>query len=347
MKKVIVFDSRFANSIACAAIVKLVDRNVPTIDLAGVVAKKEKDNLAKEVKKCTDVYVMVDDYNPKVSKDCEVHYVKASKGEKEGKRILSVFTTHFPNEKLPLVVYVLGKKNLSEEHKIMRVNVKNSIPVYMADLEGQGLSRWSQVLLGNQDVAFLNQMSANGLIIADYKTKFGTGDPDSADLKDYKALEAKVTASVDQSEDLKDTKAKLAASNKEIKELEAQVDILAEGQKKAIDKESATNESLIKEIDAHNRTKDHLAAAKEEAGSAKAAVSDKERELKIIRDAAEKAGPLLEKEKGNHKKTQAILEGKISDLAASNKSLRESRKDYDASQKTIVKLEKALDKAKK
>jgi len=347
MKTLIIFDSRFANSIACAAIIKLSDRNIPTVDLAQVVAKKEKDNLAKTVKSCGLVYVMVDGYSPKVNKDCEVYYTKAPKSDKNGKRILSVFQEAFPNEKTPLIVYILGKKNLSPEHKAMRDSLKNSLPVYMADLNGSGLGLWNSLLMGTQDVSLLNQMAANGLIIANYKEKFNTGDVASVDLKEFKALEAKVAASVDQSEELQSVSADLVEAEKEINSFVTSSEARSKESTELVDKEKKANAALIKEVEAHDQTRKHLESAKADAASAKATVVSKQKELTISQDSLSKAGPLLEKEKSNHKKTQATLESKNVDLGASKKALTESRSDYDKSQKVIVAQEKSITKLKK
>jgi len=346
MAPAVIYDSRFATSVASAAIIRIKNRSIEAIDLAAVDSKKAQEALDKKLKKVKEIYVMTDE-SVNVSKGTEVHYIKPSK--KEGpRRVLEVWKREFPQAKTtPLVIHYLGKRNLTDEDKVKRAHIKNSIPTYLGKLDENGLHQWNRLLKEPQDTGFLAQLVANGQIISDYKELYGTGDTDTVSKKELQLAESKAKNLEDQAETVKELEVEVA--NLELKNEETSKEIkgLAKELEETQDSEGEANEKLEKEVELHASTKDKLKNAQGETANAKSTVTDKEKKLKLLREDTGKATALLEKEKSDHKSTADTLKKTKVDLQASVKSLAESRKDYDKGQKDLVKAGDSIKKLEK
>lgn len=334
MSKIVIFDGRYATSIASAAIILLKNRSAEAVDVSLVNSKKGLDALKVKINKSSEAYVMVDDLGIKPNKDAKVIHLPAPKGKNANKRVIDVWEGQNKGVSAPLMLFILGAGNVPEDRLVIRKHLNNSIPIYLEDLAGGDIQKWSRLLEGQQDVAFMNQLAANGQIISDYKERFGTEDTDKVSAKDLAAAKAKLADLGDQAEALRDAeeeiellKSEATTKDESIEKLTGTVTSLEE------DVETA-NGKADKEAENAKAAKDLLNAAQTEAKDAKGVVTDKEKALKIVRGDLETATSRLDKAEEGAKKTKETLEGV-------KKSLTESRSDFDKSQKGIAKLEKS------
>lgn len=337
MSTIVLFDSRFATSIASAAIVKSKIAS-EAIDTAVSLSKKKTDALKAKVKKADVVYVMVDDnpYDPK--KKAEVHYIKPGK-EDEARRVLEVWNKVTGNLKVPLIIHYLSNIRLSDSQKECRAHVKNAIPTYLSDLEGASMAQWIRLLREPQDVAFLNQLVANGQIIEDYKKIFGTSDTDKVSAQDLKASVARVAKLEDQEEKIEELESDLEKATGEMELRGKSIENYSKDKEELLASIEKLETKLEEVREAHSKTELNLENSLKDGAEAKKAVASKTKEIALVRQDLEKSEPILQKEKDAHKKTQEALTKVREDLAVSKKKSKESRSDYEKEVKAVVKLE--------
>jgi len=331
-KTIVIFDGRYATSIASAAIVLLKNRAAEAVDFSLVNSEKGLKALKTKINKTAEAYVMVDNLGIKPSDGTKLIYLKAQ-GKKEDRRVIAVWEAQNPGKPAPLMIFNLGAINAPEDRLVIRGYLENAIPTYLSDLAGGDLQKWSRLLEGQQDVGFMNQLASMGQNIADYKDRFGTEDTDKVSAKDLAAAKAELAELGDNAEALRD-------SEEEVKILESE----ASTKDESIEKLTGAVESLEGDVEtwkgkadkaaeSEKEAKELLGVAQTEAKDAKSVVTDKEKELKIVRGDLETAASRLEKAEEGAGKTKETLEG-------TKKSLTESRKDYDTAQNKIAGLEK-------
>lgn len=338
MSALVLFDSRFATSIASAAIVKSKVPGTEAIDTAETLTKKQADKRKAQVKNAKVVYVMVDDSPYATGKKAEVYYVKKEKKD-EARRVLGLWNELTGGAKVPLVIHYLGGVRLSEDQKTARTYVKNAIPSYLRDLEGAAMHAWNRLLREPQDVALLNQYVANGQIIEDYLSQFGDQKTDKVSAKDLKAAEAKVASLKDQEEEIEKLEAELEEVTDEMELRGKSIENYYKDKGKLISKVEKSEADLEKEKEAHAKTKLNLENSLSDASSTKEAIASKTKEIEIVRQDLEKTEPILKKEKAAHESTQNSLVAVREELAVEIKKGKESRTDYEKEVKAVVKLE--------
>lgn len=342
MKAIVLFDSRFATSIASAAVVKMHGAGgIVAIDTSSL-SKKETEKVGKIVKAADVVYQMIDDSPFKTKQKAEVHYVKPGKKD-EARRVLGVWNELTGGSKVPLVIHYLSNVRLSEEQKSARVFIKNAIPTYLRDLEDNAMHNWRKLLSEPQDTALLNQFSQNGQVIEDYLSRFGASKTDKVSAKELKALEAQIAKLEDQKEQIEDLE-------KEVKEVTSEMELrgksiqnYAQDKEKLIADAEKAESNLTTEKETHDKTKEALKGALSEATSNKETIVSLTKEVASVRQDLEKTEPILEKERNAQKETSATLVKVREELAVEKKKGNESRKDYVKEVEAVVKLETKLE----
>lgn len=340
---IVLFDRRFATSIASAAIVKKFGTGTfLAIDISSL-SKAESIKAATLIKSSDLVYVMTDDNPFKTKKKAEVHYVKPGKADGP-RRVLGVWNEMTGSAKVPLVIHYLGNIRLSEDQKESRVFVKNAIPTYLHDLEGDAMHSWSRLLTEPQDMVLLLQFSQNGQIIEDYLQAFGAQPSSTVDASELKAVQAKVAKLEDQKEEIEELngvndilKNQLDKSEVDLKKLDDEVEVASKSSEKfAKDLETEKTE--------HAKTKAVLKGALDDARSTKAFVAQLNRDLANLNEEIARAAPILLKEKELHKTTGDRLSKVNEELKVQDKLVKEARKDYASEVAAGVKLQTSIDK---
>ena len=343
MNKIVIFDGRYATSIASAAVVILKHRSAQAIDITQVNSKKGLAALKDKINKAGEAFVMVDDLGIKHNKDAKVTYISPPKGKKHDKRVLSVWAGQNTGKPAPLLLFILGGGNTPKDRLNDRKLLSNAIPIYLDDLAGGDIQKWSRLLEGQQDVAFMDQLIANGLIIENYKERFGTEDTDKVDAKELAASKAKLAELGDNAEALRDSEEEVKRLESDGAEKDEEIEKLGESITSIEARVEEAEGKADKAVESAKEAKDLLADAQQEAKDAKSVVTDKEKELKSVRGDLDTASSRLEKAEDGAVETKEAME-------AVKNSLTESRSDYDKSQEDIVGLKgekKALEGEKK
>lgn len=342
MKTILVlFDSRFATSIASAAIVKAFVPGSVSIDTSQELNKRLTANRKSEIKTADEVYVMIDDSEFKTGKEAKVHYIKKGKA-KDARRVLAVWNKLTNNAKVPLVIHYLGNVRLSEEQVTARKYVKNSIPSYLRKLEEGAMGSWNRLFREPQDVALLTQLVANGQIIEDYLEQFGDKKTDKVSASELRASEAKLAKLEDQDQKIAELEKELEEEKKECELRGNSIENYASDKADWGVKVEALESKLEKEEEDNAKTKLNLKNALADAGSAKSNVASKTKEIAQVRQSLKETEPILKKEKDAHLQTQKSLSLNRDKLAVEIKKVTEARSDYDKEVVNVVTLEKKV-----